>query len=232
LQRKYNPYYHVERRRLAPPNKLMAHPTPFNGPSYYHGTEANTGEVDTFQQGQDGDVFAEGFSSRMYPTSQAETLSNLAAPGDIRSNITSSIGFHGNAVNFSQGSGSFLPSADPPFISNSLFRNQISSFNPTAFHMQPDSFPTALETGSLIPMALDSNGYFPMEFDNPLPTLDVLDQITTLGNAPIGLAVFPSLGDVGTWDEGLLSAINDPFLLSNTGQFKRSMKPRLINVTY
>jgi hypothetical protein len=210
----------------------MAHPTPFNGPSYYHGTEADTEEVDTFQQGQDGDVLAEGFSSRMYPTSQAETVSNLAASGDIRSNITTLIGFHGNAVNFSQGSGSFLPLADPPFISNSLFRNHISSFNTTAFPMQLDSFPTALETGSLIPMSLDSNGYFPMEFDNPLPTLDVQDQIATLGNAPIGLAGFPSLVDVGTWDEGLLSAINDPFLLSNTGQFKRSMTPRLINVTY
>src|SRR5277367_4982664 len=98
----------------------MAHPTPFNGPSYYHGTEADTGEVDTFQQGQDGDILAEGFSSRMNPTSQAETVSNLAASGDIRSNTTTLIDFHGNAVNFSQGSGSFLPSADPPFISNGL----------------------------------------------------------------------------------------------------------------
>lgn len=86
-----------------------------------------------------------------------------------------------------------------------------------AFPMQMDSFPTALETGSIIPMVLDSNGYFPMEFDNPLPMLDVQDQITPLGNAPISLAGFPNLGDVVTWDEGLVSALNDPFLLNNTG---------------
>jgi hypothetical protein len=191
----------------------MAYSTPFNGPSYCHETQADTEDGRTFQQGQDGDVLAEGSSSRVYPTSHADGVSNLAASGYMRPNINTLFGFHGN-IDFSQSSESFLLSADPPY---GLFRNQIASFNPTALPIQLDSFPTALETESIIPTALDSSGYFPMELDIPLPTLDVEDQIMPLENAPTGPAGFPNLGHVGIWDEGLLSAINDPFLLSNTG---------------
>jgi hypothetical protein len=194
----------------------MAHPGPFNGPSYYHGTQEDSEDGHIFQQGQDGDVPMEGYSSRAYATSHIETVSNLAASGDILSNITLTE-LHGNVFDFSQRFESFLPPASLSFSSNDLFGNQISPFNHTAFPMQLDSFPTALEIGSIIPMALDSNGYFPMEFDNPLPTLDVQDQITPLENVPIAPASSPNLGDVGVWDEGLLSAISDPFLMSNTG---------------
>jgi len=182
----------------------MAYSTPFNDPSYCHETQADTEDGRTFQQGQDGDVLAEGSSSRVYPTSHADSVSNLATLGNMRPNMNTLFGFHGN-VNFSQSSESFLPSADPSY------------FNPTALPIQLDSFPTALETESIIPSALDSNGYFPMELDIPLPTLNVEDQMTPLENVPTGPAGFPNLGHVGIWDEGLLSAINDPFLLSNTG---------------
>ena len=141
-------------------------------------------------------------------------MSNLAASGYVRSNVNTLVGFHGNVVNLPQNSESFLPSPDPSYISNDLFGNEIGFFNPTPF--QTDSFPTTLEIGSLIPITLDSSGYFPMEFDIPLPMVDVIDQTTPLENAPIGPAGFPNLGDIGTWDQGPLSAINDSFL-SNTG---------------
>lgn len=211
----------------------MARPIPSHGPNIYHGTQSDTDDNHVFQQGEDLDFLADAGSSRAFPTSRSVTISNSAGSSDVQPNITTLIGFHRIASNFSEASETFLPPVDPFFYPNDIFGNQIGSSNTAAFPIGLDtSFPTALETGSILPMGLDSNGYFPMEFDSLPPMLGVDDQITPLANAPAGVIGFENLGNLDVWDEGLLGAANETLLLSNPGQFKLFMTPCLRTVTH
>lgn len=205
----------------------MARPIPSHGPNFYCGTQADTDGNHAFQQGEDVDFHSDAGLSRAYPTSRPGAISNSLGSNDIRPYITTLVGFHGTASNFSEASENFLLPVDPFFTQNVLFENQIASSNSAAFPMGLDtSFPTALETGSIFPMALDVNGYFPMELDNMLPTLGVDNPITPLVNVPTGLASFGNLGNLIGCDEDLLAAANETILLSNQGQFK------LLTTTY
>jgi hypothetical protein len=211
----------------------MARPIPSHGPNFYCGTQANTDGNHAFQQGEDLNFLTDAGLWRAFPTSRPGAISNSTGSNDIQPYMTTLVGFHGTASNFSEASETFLLPVDPFFTQNVLFENQIASSHSAAFPMGLDtSFPTALETGGIFPMALDANGYFPMELDNLLPTLSVDNQITPLANVPAGPASFENLGNLVACDEGLLAAANETILLSNQGQFKLLTTPYLRIVTH
>jgi hypothetical protein len=206
----------------------MARPIPSHGPIFYHGTQADTDNDCVFQQGEDLNFLTDAGSSRAFATSRSVTVSNSTGSGDVQPYITTLAGFHGTASNFFESSETFLPPVGPFFTPNDLFRNQIGSYDSAAFPMGlGTSFPTALETGSISPVALDSNCYFPMESDNLLPMMGIYDQITPFAIVPAGPTGFENLSNFFVWDEGLLAAANETFLLGNQGKFKSLMTPCL-----
>src|ERR1700722_19689400 len=88
---------------VQPPDRELVSSNPSH--CFYHGTQEDAGGYHGFQQGQDGDVCAEGFPTRAYPTSQVETTWNSACPNELQSSIIMSetgfddgcVGFCGNA---------------------------------------------------------------------------------------------------------------------------------------
>jgi hypothetical protein len=196
----------------------MALPLPSHDPNSYDRMQAGTDGNHACQQEEELGFLADASSSCAYPTSGSMTLSNPASSNAVQPSIIALFGIHESTRTFSEAHGTFLPLVNPPFTQNDLFGNQVVSSNSIVFPTVPDiSFPTAWETGGIFSMALDSNGYFPMEFDNLLPTLGVDDQIPPLTDVQAGLTDLRNFGNYGVWNQGLLAAPNEKFPLSYPG---------------